>query len=806
MLETLLIADMLSPGLLYAGLAGVSVPLLIHLLNRRRFRQTRWAAMTFLIQAYKKNRRRIRLQELLLLALRCLAIVLIGSALARIFIRPSAIAAVVGSPTPTQRVILIDDSFSMSLRSSADQAGSTTVFESATGAAGTLVRWLQAESPADPVSVLLLSDADAPLINTTPASQIDREQLQQQLSELAPSHDIGTWSSALMTITERLEAQPDVLNATVYILSDFQQRDWQNRPVDSDSPPSRDDRSDAGSTHLLNALAQWQQGSRQLRTVLIDCGQEDTSNTSIDAVVPDQSRSVAGVNSRFRVRVTNHGDTAAAASQMRVFLDTAALPPLRVPPIDANKTVEVPLEVTFAYPQDTALTVELTDDALPIDNTRSLAVPVVRAIRVLMVNGEPAVDPYEDEVFLLSVALRPEGAQFSGNDVTIIDDNDLASQEIGAFDVVILANVPHLNAEVAQQIKTYVEGGGGLAIFLGDQVDVEAYNRQLFNNTSPLIPVKLTEIAASQRNDAGVPVEIAEKGRSLVQSLADKDSNLLADVRIRQWIGCQLLDANDTATTEDVVDSTNGSASVKTSPSKRENATQTSTTSQAEVLLQLARGDHAPLLIEGQSGRGHVWLMTTSCDKEWNNLADHPVYVVLAMQMIQDLSRAFAFSDSYRVGETIELPVHATQQHREVVVHPPGYPETPASVTSLEMNSATGRPVIRWNRTGQAGIYEFRLTETAQAEHVRLAAVNVDPGESDLQAADLNRVAAGASELEVEVLDVNNINSIQADVVRIEIWPVLISLAVMVLMAEQTLAWGFGSNWRFPFLRQAKGA
>ena len=56
-----------NPGLL-AGMAAASMPILIHLLNRRKFRETRWAAMRFLLAAIRKNQRRIRIEQWLLLA------------------------------------------------------------------------------------------------------------------------------------------------------------------------------------------------------------------------------------------------------------------------------------------------------------------------------------------------------------------------------------------------------------------------------------------------------------------------------------------------------------------------------------------------------------------------------------------------------------------------------------------------------------------------------------------------------------------------------------------------------------------
>src|SRR3954447_7062135 len=68
----------LNPGYLAAAAALVSVPVIIHLINRMRFKRIRWAAMEFLLKAQKRNRRRLIIEQLLLLALRCLLVALTG--------------------------------------------------------------------------------------------------------------------------------------------------------------------------------------------------------------------------------------------------------------------------------------------------------------------------------------------------------------------------------------------------------------------------------------------------------------------------------------------------------------------------------------------------------------------------------------------------------------------------------------------------------------------------------------------------------------------------------------------------------
>src|SRR4051812_4930918 len=78
-----LLAWAITPAFFYAGAALIGIPIIIHILNRRRFKVVTWAAMEYLLRAMRKNRRRIQFEQLLLLAVRCLLLALLGLALAR---------------------------------------------------------------------------------------------------------------------------------------------------------------------------------------------------------------------------------------------------------------------------------------------------------------------------------------------------------------------------------------------------------------------------------------------------------------------------------------------------------------------------------------------------------------------------------------------------------------------------------------------------------------------------------------------------------------------------------------------------
>src|SRR5438874_7711227 len=100
----------LNPWFMVAAGALVLAPIIIHLINRMRFRRIRWAAMEFLLKSQKRNRRRLIIEQLILLALRCLLVLLAGFLIAR-FLGFSSFAFF--QPQNTMHVVVLDDTLSM---------------------------------------------------------------------------------------------------------------------------------------------------------------------------------------------------------------------------------------------------------------------------------------------------------------------------------------------------------------------------------------------------------------------------------------------------------------------------------------------------------------------------------------------------------------------------------------------------------------------------------------------------------------------------------------------------------------------
>ena len=105
----------LVPGLLF-GLVLAAAPIIIHLLNRRRFIRIAWGPMEFLKQTLRTNRKRLRIEQWLLLALRTLAVLVLLFAVARPIGKGLQLAGLLKLEGRASRVIVIDDSLSMGHR------------------------------------------------------------------------------------------------------------------------------------------------------------------------------------------------------------------------------------------------------------------------------------------------------------------------------------------------------------------------------------------------------------------------------------------------------------------------------------------------------------------------------------------------------------------------------------------------------------------------------------------------------------------------------------------------------------------
>ena len=211
-----------SPLMWAAGL--IAVPILIHLFNRRQFKIVRWGAMDFLLQASRENKRKVRIQHLLVLFLRCLAIVLLALLLARPAVSSAGLGFLPGVEDQVERVVILDDSGSLAYRS-----GRTTAFSRSKRILKRFLDDLARERPRDSLVIVRASAPDEPERLEAPGST-EAQRFLTRLETFAP----GSASLDLPRLLERaLGPKPPADRKTVvYVISDMRRRDWQGAEGD----------------------------------------------------------------------------------------------------------------------------------------------------------------------------------------------------------------------------------------------------------------------------------------------------------------------------------------------------------------------------------------------------------------------------------------------------------------------------------------------------------------------------------------------------------------------------------------------
>ena len=218
---------LMNPAMLGLGALAILSPILIHLLNRRRFKIVEWAAMKFLFEAEKKNRRRVRVENFILLFLRCLAMILIGLLLARPFL-PSSVAELLQEAQKFERVVLLDDSLSQRVLN-----GNETSFELSKNSIKQMITTLADQSDTeDWLTVVVTSRPDEPVIENLPVTKSTVAGLIETLDKIEYADSVASYSEALNFLrgytSSRAAGDSDQsgINRVLYVFSDMRKRDW----------------------------------------------------------------------------------------------------------------------------------------------------------------------------------------------------------------------------------------------------------------------------------------------------------------------------------------------------------------------------------------------------------------------------------------------------------------------------------------------------------------------------------------------------------------------------------------------------
>src|SRR4051812_4052435 len=475
----------------WAGLAAVSIPIIIHILNRRRFKTVTWAAMDFLLRAMKKNRRRLRFEQWVLLATRCLVVFLLGMALARPLACENRSLAGLGGRTGLN-VFVIDNSYSMAYESSRPGDARTHLEQAKKIAKGLMA---QMNTGGESVAIIAASRPAAavpgfekPSYNlAAAASAVDRIQQTYGATDL-----VGALQMALRVARE--ESRQPVKN--LFILSDATRSAWE-------APGQADAMKNLG-RDLARAF--------RVTHYNLSQGQQQWNEAALD-VRPTANLVTTKFGSDFAATVKGFGPCPDAT--LSWWVNDTRLPDGPAVRLDPETPLQLQTRAPLKNGGPQVVSVSVSNhDPLDMDNTRWRVVDVASALRVLIVEGERGVDVLEGSGAFLQLALSPPaeaggaggnagGAGGNGQPRTssyvaseLISDLELGNKVLGDYRAIILAGVGQVPPTQADALRQFVQQGGTLMLFMGEPVEERNYN-------AVLLPRKLLPGPLVKRMHAG---------------------------------------------------------------------------------------------------------------------------------------------------------------------------------------------------------------------------------------------------------------------------------------------------------------
>jgi len=596
---------------LLGGVLALAIPIVIHLFHKSRFQQVRWGAMHLLEAVIRQNQRRVQIEQLILLAIRCAIPVLLALAMARPVWK--GVRQLLGE-TKTSTVVLLDNSYSMD----AGRAG-VSRFSQARDEAARIINDLKRGSE---VQVVLMGEGGAGLIDEP---TYDLARVNQALNGLTAGYGVATPPAALDFAASTL-GQMHESSREVVMLSDFQRVSF---------PPT----DDAMLTQMLERLKKMPFAPT---ITFFDVGDEVKDNVALESL--DFSRLMVGVGQKIQIRANLRNFGEAPYKDLRVYFKAdgteKAVSQIALAPGQKG-------QVLFTHTFDTAgshvVEVFADADALKADNLFLASIPVRDKVPVLLVNGDPNPEPLKGETDFAEIALQP----FSAGRVeladliqtTTIKADDLDAKRLTGAAAVVLANVRKLNDGQVRALEDFVKNGGGLLLFPGNRIDAAWYNSALFRDSKGLLPLAWGPLSGELTEKSPAIGVVSQRFENpALEIFNDPRNGSLSEAAIKVWFKMKALDRSLSA-------------------------------NEPVVLARLDNGD--PFLVEKSFGDGRIIVCATAADADWSNLPMRPFFLPLLQRLSVYLASTVFPPRNLDVGKPIVTFLPGADAGKEAQVATP---------------------------------------------------------------------------------------------------------------------------------------
>ena len=684
-------------GMLPYFLPLVAIPILLHLLTLHRLKTVELSTFRFLFDSYVQQRRRMKFLEALIAFLRTLFILLLVLSIARPVVRHWS-SLFGGSKSGRDIVLLLDGSASMNAVTEG-----ITAFERSKRTALTVVDRLAAD---DRVTLITVGAKPHEVCNRFSS---DAEAIRNEIQNLKSTPSRGNLFAAFSQVFGP-EARK-LSHPVVYLFTDLQTGGWsefQDGHSENLIPPETE-------LYVINA------GSNQ-----------ELPNMAVVGDAPADQRAIAGLPIRLRPRVTNFSESDTRDIPVSIFLDDKEIA-RKMLTVKPGESGEVELIFTPTQAGVVRGRFEIPSDRFAGDDRFLFTMNVAPQIKVLLVNGNPAIEPLENEGLYLRtamVATETEPGDESGADQsanpggakpdTTRTDNKLAEERqfvrslaieeiaessvnaetLSRTDVVILANCGALDQNHFKLLRQFVAEGGGILILPGDRVNQDVYNKQFF--PSPEIPEQAfvaAEFAAAVGDpnigDAFQKFGAIDFAHPVFAIFADSDQRYLTKVSVYRRFPITLPEAGGNSW----------------------------------PLMQFEDGSAA--LLESVYGNGRILVSAFPMNTKWSSLPMKPEFVPLVLRMISHVKRR---------ADLDGPAVVAADGNAEFVVSQHWAPasgkvtDIAGRVTPVKFQRSNSQLVGVFDRTVEQGFYDLEVKggRAEHPEHGTLSfAVNIDAGESN---------------------------------------------------------------------------
>jgi len=417
--------------LFLAGTALVVLPIVLHLIMRRKPRHFEFPALRFVQKQHDTNQRRLQLRHLLLLALRMAVIALLALALARPSIKTAG--ALGSAEAPVAAALVVDTARRMEYRHQ-----NRTRLEVARQMASELLGRLPEGS-----QVAVIGTRWEP-----PAFQVDLGAAKHRLQGL---ETVAHSQSLTDVLTEavRLVRQSELARREVYVFTDLARVAWPAESAD----------------RLREQLAK----SSDVGVYLVDVGVEKPTNSALAELRLSSEVLTNRSPLRIETELAHTGSEASRTVEVYV-LDQQQKPQKRSEQtltLGADQSQQVEFQLGAMEPGTHQGYVQIVgQDGLASDDKRYFTVEVKPPWRVLLVAPEPA-DRY---AVFLAESLAPAAFRRAGQaryDCDVIAQEKLAGQSLSGYSAVCLLDPKPLEPAAWRKLGDFAAEGNGVAIFLG---------------------------------------------------------------------------------------------------------------------------------------------------------------------------------------------------------------------------------------------------------------------------------------------------------------------------------------------------